>query len=82
MNKATIACISAVISFSAVTAQAQITGHNVILLHGYQSENLTSRPDMDQVTRNGAVYWELTPFWLNHSEARLDWGLTDVLKVK
>ena len=74
MNKAMIASLVIAASLSAATVQAQIAGHNVILVHGYQSENLTSKPDMDQVSVNGEAYWDLTQFWLNHSEARLDWG--------
>ena len=74
MKKALIASLALTAALSTASSQAQIAGHNVILVHGYQSNDLTTKPELDQVSLNGAAYWGLTQFWLNNSEARLDWG--------
>src|SRR5690554_5270338 len=55
------------------TAQAQLAGHNVILVHGFQQEDLANAPANFQAIKNaGEEYWRT--FWLSRSEARIDWG--------
>jgi hypothetical protein len=55
------------------TAQAQLAGHNVILIHGFQQEDLANAPANFQAIKNaGEDYWRT--FWLSRSEARIDWG--------
>ena len=54
------------------TAQAQLAGHNVILVHGFQPEDLEAPPaDFQAIKAAGADYWQA--FWLSRSEARIDW---------
>lgn len=53
-------------------AQAQLAGHNVILVHGFQPEDLTAPPaNLQEIKDAGADYWQT--FWLSRSEARIDW---------
>ena len=55
------------------SAQAQLAGHNVILVHGFQQEDLASPPaDLNAVRNAGEDYWRT--FWLSRSDARIDWG--------
>lgn len=54
-------------------AQAQLAGHNVVLVHGFQQEDLANPPaDLQAVKRAGEDYWRT--FWLARSDARIDWG--------
>lgn len=60
-------------SLLSTSALAQLAGHNVILVHGFQPDNLASPPpDLQTVKNNGADYWRT--FWLARSDARIDWG--------
>lgn len=55
------------------TAQAQLAGHNVVLVHGFQQEDLADPPaNLDAVKSAGEDYWRT--FWLSRSDARVDWG--------
>jgi hypothetical protein len=57
----------------ATTAQAQLAGHNVILVHGFMMENLSQAPaNMQEVKQAGEDYWR--DYWLNRAEARIDWA--------
>lgn len=59
-------------SMLAGTAQAQLAGHNVILVYGFQQEDLANAPaDLNAVKTAGEDYWRT--FWLSRSEARIDW---------
>ncbi|GGW59120.1 hypothetical protein [Alishewanella tabrizica] len=62
------AFISALLS---VTAHAAVGGYPVVLVHGFQPDNLASRPNASQVTQNGAAYW--SEFWGTRAEVRIDW---------
>ena len=54
------------------TAQAKLAGHNVILVHGFQPEDLQTPPaNLQAIKDAGADYWQA--FWLSRSEARIDW---------
>ncbi|MBW0146477.1 hypothetical protein [Marinobacter arenosus] len=60
-------------SLFAGSAQAQLAGHNVILVHGFQQEDLANPPEnLQAVKAAGEDYWRT--FWLARSEARVDWG--------
>ncbi|MBW4933444.1 hypothetical protein [Marinobacter sp. F4206] len=60
-------------SLYAGTAQAQLAGHNVILVHGFQQEDLANPPENFQAVKTaGEDYWRT--FWLARSDARVDWG--------
>ncbi len=60
-------------SLFAGTAQAQLAGHNVILVHGFQQKDLANPPPNLQAVKNaGEDYWRT--FWLARSDARIDWG--------
>lgn len=60
-------------SLLSTSVSAQLAGHNVILVHGFQYEDLASPPsDLQTVRNNGADYWQT--FWLSRSDARIDWG--------
>ncbi len=75
MKNITLSGIALAISFSmASSANAQIAGHNVILVHGFQSDDINGKPSDAQVRLNGEAVWAQTEFWLENSEARLDWG--------
>lgn len=55
------------------SAQAQLAGHNVILVHGFQQEDLANPPaDLQAVKDAGEDYWRT--FWLSRAEARIDWA--------
>jgi len=55
------------------TAHAQLAGHNVILVHGFQQEDLANPPaNLNEVKSAGEDYWRT--FWLSRSDARVDWG--------
>ncbi|MDN3612355.1 hypothetical protein ACODM8_12345 [Vibrio ostreicida] len=51
--------------------QAAIGDYKVVLIHGFQSDQLQSKPDKAQVEREGEDYWK--DYWLQYSEARIDW---------
>lgn len=54
-------------------AQAQLAGHNVILIHGFQQDDLANPPENLQAVKDaGEDYWRT--FWLTRSDARIDWG--------
>ncbi|MBW7470099.1 hypothetical protein QQF73_08385 [Marinobacter sp. M216] len=60
-------------SLFAGTAQAKLAGHNVILVHGFQQEDLANPPENFQAVKDaGEDYWRT--FWLSRSDARVDWG--------
>lgn len=63
MALAVVAC-----SFS---ASAAIGEHPVILIHGFQADQLTTKPDREGVAQDGAGYWQ--DFWLAKADARIDW---------
>lgn len=57
-------------------ASAQLAGKNVILVHGFQPQNLFSGPQSDaQVTSNGEQYW--SKYWNRFADARIDWDSND-----
>lgn len=55
----------------AASSQAQLAGHNVILVHGFQPENVLNQPaSSNEIVQNGQDYW--SDYWNARAEARLD----------
>lgn len=58
----------ATLSFS---ANAAIGEHPIILIHGFQADQLQTKPDRQAVEQEGADYWR--DFWLAKADDRIDW---------
>ncbi len=57
-------------------SQAQLAGHNVILVHGFQSDNLFHPPSSNtEIVQNGENYW--SSYWNSRAEARFDWDSSE-----
>jgi len=69
--KALASAVSLVAAMGAsVSAHAQIAGHNVILVPGFQFNDLKNKPSDEEVYNR-----QLIPeFWQNRAEARLGWS--------
>ncbi|WP_102505866.1 hypothetical protein [Salinivibrio kushneri] len=65
--------------FSA-SAFAAIGPYKVVLIHGFQPDQLQSRPDHDQVAQDGANYWQ--DYWLQYADARIDWPAHERIEGK
>ncbi|AIW15904.1 hypothetical protein VITU102760_00075 [Vibrio tubiashii] len=65
-----IASIVGAVVFSSFT-NAAIGNYKVVLVHGFQSDQLQSKPDRAQVTLEGEDYWK--EYWLQYADARIDW---------
>ncbi|NVD06974.1 hypothetical protein FCU94_08615 [Vibrio sp. JPW-9-11-11] len=65
-----VASIAVAIAFSGFT-HAAIGNYKVVLIHGFQSDQLQSKPDARQVTLEGEDYWK--EYWLQYADARIDW---------
>ena len=60
----------------AATSQAQLAGHNVILVHGFQADNILNQPASSaEIVQNGESYW--SEYWNTHADARLDWDSSE-----
>lgn len=71
--KAALAAVAITGGLFAGSASAQLAGHNVILVHGFQQEDLSNPPaNLQEVKNAGEDYWRT--FWLSRSDARIDWG--------
>jgi len=55
---------------SAGTAHAQIAGHNVLLVHGFQFGDLSSKPTDAEVYSRDLI----SDFWLQRAEGKLGWS--------
>lgn len=53
------------------TATAAVNGYPVVLVHGFQPDNLASRPVGSIVSDNGDRYW--AKFWRDRADVRIDW---------
>lgn len=60
------------------TVNAQLAGHNVVLIHGFQAGDLINPPTADEIIQHGQAYW--ADFWDAHAEARIDWSSHDTLE--
>lgn len=68
MKKSTLLLLAGLLSFG---SQAAVGGYPVVLVHGFQPDNLASKPTGSQVTNNGAEYW--AQYWRDRADARIDW---------
>jgi len=68
MKKSTILLLAGLLSGA---AQAAVGGYPVVLVHGFQPDNLASKPTGSQVTSNGANYW--AQYWRDRADVRIDW---------
>ena len=68
MKKSTLLLLAGLLSFG---SQAAVGGYPVVLVHGFQPDNLASRPTGSQVTANGAAYW--AEYWRDRADVRIDW---------
>ena len=60
----------------AATSQAQLAGHNVILVHGFQADNILNQPASSaEIVQNGESYW--SEYWNTYADARLDWDSSE-----
>lgn len=62
------------------TGFAAIGQYNIVLVHGFQPAQLKTRPDHDEVVRDGGDYWQ--NFWLQHADARIDWPAHERIEGK
>ncbi|GAA3929247.1 hypothetical protein [Litoribacillus peritrichatus] len=65
-------------SMLASSAFAQVAGHNVILVHGFQMDDLSSKPSDEEV-----IHRQLIPeYWQQRAEARLGWNSAERVEGK
>ncbi len=58
-----------------VAAEAKLAGKNVVLVHGFRSQDLANPPSVDEQKRNAATYWQA--YWAERAEANLYWSSAD-----
>ncbi len=74
-NLASLAAASALM-LSATSANAQMAGHNVVLVHGLQSAVLYEGKQTDeQLTQSAVNYWD--DYWLDKGDYRIDWDTNE-----
>ena len=56
---------------AALPSMAGVGGYPVILVHGFQPQNLADKPTGSTVTQNGANYW--SEYWAARADVRIDW---------
>jgi len=65
-----VASIAMVTAFS-TSSLAAIGNYKVVLVHGFQADQLQSKPNQTQVVNEGEDYWK--DYWLQYADARIDW---------
>lgn len=71
--KAAIAAAAITGGLFAGNASAQLAGHNVILVHGFQQQDLSDPPaNLQEVKTAREEYWRT--FWRSRAEARIDYA--------
>jgi hypothetical protein len=83
MKKINLASLVAASSLmlAATMSNAQMSGHNVVLVHGLQSAVLFEGQQTDeQLSQGGAAYWD--DYWLDKGDYRLDWDTNDRVEGK
>ncbi len=71
--------LAAVAAFS-FQAQAAVAGYPVVLIHGFQPDQLKTKPAAADVTRNGESYWQ--NYWNARADVRIDWPSHERIKGK
>ena len=59
-------------------ASAQIAGHNVLLVHGFQFGDLSSKPSDAEVYSRDLI----SDFWLDRAEGKLNWSSAERVEGK
>ncbi len=59
-------------------ASAQIAGHNVLLVHGFQFGDLSSKPSDSEVFNRDLI----SDFWLQRAEGKLNWSSAERVEGK
>jgi len=82
-NKLKRTVMAAAISVAATagftsTANAQIAGHNVLLVHGFQFGDLSSKPSDAEVYNRDLI----SDFWLDRAEGKLNWSSAERVEGK
>lgn len=52
-------------------SNAAIGDYKVVLIHGFQADQLQTKPASSQVETEGADYWK--DYWMQYADARIDW---------
>ena len=72
MKKSTkLAIALPLLSLCSFSTSAALNGYPVVLVHGFQAGDLSSKPNADKVTSNGQAYWQA--YWDSFADERLDW---------
>jgi hypothetical protein len=50
---------------------AAVGGYPVVLVHGLQPNQLATKPNASEVSRDGATYWQA--YWRDRADVRIDW---------
>ena len=74
--KTALAALSLSVLSSA--ASAQIAGYNVLLVHGFQFGDLSSKPSDAEVYNRNLI----SDFWLNRAEGKLNWSSAERVEGK
>lgn len=74
--KTVLAALSLSVLSSA--ASAQIAGYNVLLVHGFQFGDLSSKPSDAEVYNRNLI----SDFWLNRAEGKLNWSSAERVEGK
>ncbi|KIF46141.1 hypothetical protein [Vibrio owensii] len=71
MNKMTKLAALAVAMALPTASNAAIGDYKVVLIHGFQADQLQTKPASSQVETEGADYWK--DYWMQYADARIDW---------
>ena len=64
------------LTLTASAAMAGIGGHNVVLIHGFQPDNLLSgQASVSEIDANSDEYW--AEFWSGRADAQIGWDSTE-----
>ena len=66
---AALLSLAATVAFTGA-ANAQIAGHNVLLVHGFQFGDLSSKPSDSEVYSRDLI----SDFWMQRAEGKLNWS--------
>ncbi len=58
-----------------IAAEAKLAGKNVVLVHGFRSQDLANPPSVAEQKNNAQQYW--AAFWNQRAEASLYWSSAD-----
>ncbi len=58
-----------------MAAEAKLAGKNVVLVHGFRSDDLANKPSINEQKSLAREYW--SAYWANRAEAILYWSSAD-----